>query len=192
MFSNSIEYSLDTPKNILEQNIFSMLKKDKNMLSGGGLEMGNCVIIIIGIIIVIIGFMICWFKNNLVETQALIQNIVCDDSSNPDRCKISITYIVNSIVYSKIIQMNKSNLSNEISMTIYYSESDPNIIELYNFNYSIIGICLIIFGAFLFMSSIGCSSYFGISNTNVQLDSDTNSDIYSNVKNEKGVSIVYS
>ncbi len=190
MFSDLMKYSFNMPKNILEQSIFSILKKDKDILKGGGLVMNNYITMIIGIMMLIIGFIMYWFKNNLIKIDAKIQNIICNDITNNNNCKISITYIVNSVAYSKIIQMNKLNLSDQMNMTIYYSESDPNIIELYNFNHSIIGLCLIVLGVFLFILSFGSSSYFNISTTNFKMNDDSN--IYTNIKNENGVDIAYS
>ncbi len=162
-----MEFSLDTPNNlndnILNKKIFSLIKNDI-MRGGNGVGNGggngytggsDCVTLIIGVIIVIVGFVLCWFKNDWVEIKADVKNVSCTGSDN---CNISITYIVNSIQYSKIITTNKSEVPTNSYLTIYYQESEPNVIKLHNFNYPVIGIGLIVLGIFILVSSFCCSS----------------------------------
>ena len=159
----SIEYSLKTPvfedSNILTKKIFEMAKTN-NIISGGGLGLGldldisNCIGVLCGIIIIIIGFVLLWFKNDLVETDATITTKSCDNNQIDGSCRLNITYIVDSIQYSKIITTNKSNITNELTIKIYYSQSEPNLIQLVNPNYSIIGIGSIIVGIFIIFYSI--------------------------------------
>ena len=134
---NSVSnYSLDTSKNlyfnILNEKISSLIKNDK-MYGGSNIDYFNKYnyIIIIGILMIVIGFIIIWYKNTWIKITAIITNISCIPVIGKE-CKISINYIVRKIQYSKIITIQKSNipkiLMNQIQ--IYYLESDPNIIKL--------------------------------------------------------------
>ena len=153
----SIEYSLNTPifqnTNILDKKLLNLIKYD--MQGGGiGLETYNCITIIIGIIIIIIGFILLWFKNNLVEIDAIIKT----QSYDKNEYKINITYNVNSIQYSKIITMEEN--PNTSTIKIYYQKSNPNSIQLYNQNYNVIGIGMIIVGIFIMFFSIKKNNIF--------------------------------
>ena len=191
MFDLSIEYSLNTPvfstPNILEQNIFDLIRNN-NMGGGGGygLDMSNCISLLIGLIIIIIGCVLLWFKNDLVEAEGIITSQSCDEGSV---CKINITYIVDSTQYSKIISMNKNNIPDTSTIKIYYQSLNPNEIQLYNPNYSIIGIGMIIIGVFIMIFSMGSN------NTNSSFESsglvNTDSNLYSNSINKDGLVVVY-
>lgn len=162
--SLSIEYSLNTPvfndSNILTKKIFQIAKT--NDMIGGNSDTSNCIGMLVGVIIIIIGFVLLWFKNDLVETEANINTKSCD--TNDGSCKLNITYIVDSTQYSKIITIPNSEISNsEISnsnisvkptIKIYYSQSEPNSIQLVNPNYSVIGIGSIIVGSFIIIFSM--------------------------------------
>lgn len=150
----STEYSLNTPVfnstiNILNKKIFDLAKT--NDLRGGGFEpnmdYSNCIVLLIGIIIIIVGSVLLSFKNDLVEAEANVISRDCNENSN--ECKINIKYQVAETQYSKIITITKSNISNETIIKIYYSQSDPNSIQLYNPNYSMIGIGMILAGIFV-------------------------------------------
>lgn len=190
MFDLSIEYSLNTPvfsaPNILEQKIFDLVRNN-NMGGGGyGLDMSNCISLLIGLIIIIIGCVLLWFKNDLVEAEGIITSQSCDEGSV---CKITITYIVDSTQYSKIISMNKNNIPDTSTIKIYYQSLNPNEIQLYNPNYSIIGIGMIIIGVFIIIFSMGSN------NTNSSFESsglvNTDSNLYSNSINKDGLVVVY-
>lgn len=160
----SIEYSLNTPvfvnsyshsgSDILSKKIFDLAKSNNNLSGGGGggfgLDMYNCISLLISIIVVIIGFVFLWFKNDLIETEAIVKSQSCDTDSE---CKINITYSVDNTQYSKIISMDKKNVPNTSIIKIYYQSSNPNSIQLYNLNYSIIGIGLIVIGIFIMIFS---------------------------------------
>lgn len=128
-------YSLDTSKNInfniLNEKISSLIKNDK-MYGGSNIDYYNKYnyIIIIGILMIVIGFMIIWYNNIWIKTIANITNISCIPLDK--ECKISINYIVGKIQYSKIITIQKSNISKILinQIQIYYLESDPKIIKL--------------------------------------------------------------
>ena len=162
MSDSSIEYSLNTPifsnLNILNQKIIELVKNN-NMGGGNGnkngfsnMDTSKCISIMVGIIIVIIGFSLAWFKNDLIEYEATIINKSCNDNNN--ECKINITYIIDQIQYSKIIIMNKQLFPTNSTIKIYYQHSDPNSIQLSNQNYYIIGFSLIIIGLLVIFFSI--------------------------------------
>lgn len=184
-----IEYSLNTPKfndNILNSKIINMLKNDNQLIGGSGdnfNNMSNCVVIIVGVIVIIIGFYLCWNKNDFTTTNAQIQNLSCDTLDYSSQCKFNLTYSVGTTQYSKVVTLDKSSAPTTNTIIIYYNESDPNIMRLYNFNYSVIGIILVIIGSFVLISSICCSN-------NINLISETQSsesNLYSESKNLNGV-----
>ena len=193
-----MEYSLNTPKyegNILNLKIINMLMKENQLIGGSGSgsgsadlsNMSNCIILIVGIIVIIVGFYLCWTKNDFVGTSGQIQNLSCDTSEFSSQCKFNVIYTVGTIQYSKVITLDKSatpttNPSTN-TITIYYKESDPNIMTLYNFNYSVIGIVLIIIGAFVLISSICCSTNMNI----IPQTQISESNLYSESKNINGV-----
>lgn len=158
-----IEYSLNTPtqNNILGARLIDMLKKDNLMIGGSGdnySNMSNCIVMMVGIIVIIIGFYLCWNKNDLTSTNGQIQNLSCDTTDYSSQCKFNIVYTVGSTQYSKVITLDKSAAPTTNTITIYYHESDPNNMSLYNYNYSVIGIVMIIIGGFVLISSICCSN----------------------------------
>jgi len=154
-----MEYSLNTPinnyNNMLDLKIINIIKNN-NMIGGiGGTEQNFIFIIIIGIIIIIIGFYLYFNKDDLICTKAKINNIICNPTSNlKSECKINITYLANKIHYSKTIIIDNSIVPpiQESMITIYYKQSNPNIVRLYNFDNSIIGISLIIIGIIIILS----------------------------------------
>lgn len=180
-----MEYSLNTPignyENILNSKILNIIKN--NNMVGGSNDNSNCIIIIIGIVIIIVGFYLCSCNNDWISTEAQIQNTSCDKT----KCKINITYTANTIQYSKTISMDKSNIPSSSTITIYYQESNPNIMRLYNFNYSIIGVVLITLGFVVLISSIYCINKLSNSSTNIESESN----LYTNTRNSDGINIVY-
>lgn len=202
----SIEYSLNSPvflnNDILSKKIFD-LARNNNMNGGGfGLDMSNCISLLIGIVIIIIGFVLLSFKNDLVESEAIIRTQTCDvnsensensENSQNSQCKINITYTVDSIQYSKIITLNKNNIPDAPTIKIYYQMSNPSSIQLYNFNYSIIGIGMIIIGIFIMIFSIGGISKGKTNDVSGSSKSiNIGSNLYSNTSNNDGFNIVYS
>lgn len=194
----SIEYSLNTPvfinshshsyssPDILSKKIFDLVKNNNNLSGGGfGLDISDCISLLLGIIIIILGFVLLWFKNDLVEAEAIVKSQSCDEGSG---CKINIVYTVDNIQYSKIISMNKKNVPTTPTIKIYYQGSNPSSIQLYNPNYSIIGIGMIIIGVFIMIFSMGGKTDniigSGLNKT------DTN--LYSNTLNKDGFNVVYS
>lgn len=157
----SIEYSLNTPifvnsysyshssSDILSKKIFDLAKSNNNLSGGGfGFDVSDCISLLIGIIVIIVGFVLIWFKNDLVKAEAIVKSQSCDEGLE---CKINITYVVDSIQYSKIISVDKKNIPDTSRIKIYYQSSNPSSIQLYNINYSIIGIGLIVIGVFIFL-----------------------------------------
>lgn len=166
----SIEYSLNTPvfvnsyshsslayssQDILSKKIFDLAKNNNNLSGGGfGLDISDCISLLIGIIIIIVGFVLLWFKNDLVEAEAIVKSQSCDESFGSG-CKINIVYTVDNTQYSKIISIDKKNIPDTTTIKIYYQGSNPSSIQLYNPNYSIIGIGMIIIGIFIMIFSMG-------------------------------------
>lgn len=191
----SIEYSLDTPvfaeTNILSKKILELAKSNDMVGGSFGLDPSNCIGILVGVIIIIIGFVLLWFKNDLIEAEATIVSKSCDDNQNDGNCKLNITYVVDSTQYSKIITIRGSNNSNESSIKIYYSQSEPNSIQLYNPNYSIIGIGSIIVGSFIIIFSISNGSDLSSTSSGTSF-SDSKTNIYSNSSIVDGLNVVYS
>ena len=184
-----IEYSLNTPTindNILNLKIINMLRIENKMIGGTGdnyMNMSNYIVILIGIIVIIVGFYLYWNKNDFTTTNGQVQNLSCETSNFNSQCKFNITYTVGSTQYSKVIQLDKSAVPTSNTITVYYKKSDPNVIRLYNFNYSIIGIILVIIGVFILISSICCTYNMNF----IQESQTTDSNIYTESKNSNGV-----
>jgi hypothetical protein len=194
MSDNSIEYSLNTPVfsnlNILNQKIIDLVKNN-NLEGGNGFDnfdTSNYLSMLIGIIIIIVGFVLLWFKNDLVELEATILNKSCNSDDN-NGCKINITYTVDSTQYSKIVTMNKNNIPNDSTIKIYYQKSDPNSIQLVNPNYSLIGIGSIIVGLFVIIFSMFNSNLSNTTSQTTILNTKTN--LYNNSTNVNGYDVVY-
>jgi hypothetical protein len=191
MSYNSIKYSLNndifSDTNILNKKIIDLIKNN-NLEGGSSLNKTNSssVSLIIGIIVIIIGFVLLWYKNNLVETDAIIVNRFCD---NNDECKINITYVVDSTQYSKIINLYKNNVPNESTIKIYYQQTEPNSIHLINPNYYIIGISSIILGSFIIIFSLFDTDSLDMSSKSSSLNNNIN--LYSNLKNNDSYQVVY-
>ena len=152
------EYSLDTPKdlyeNILNKKLYSLIKNDK-LYGGSTLADTNStsiISLITSLIIIIVGFILYWYKNIFIEIDAKIHNISCDEDKS---CDISINYIVNTTQYSKVLRSSKKYSPND-KIKIYYNLTNPNIIQLYNFNYEMVGIGIITLGVLFFLTSIYC------------------------------------
>jgi hypothetical protein len=191
MSYNSIKYSLNndifSDTNILNKKIIDLIKNN-NLEGGSSLNKTNSssVSLIIGIIVIIIGFVLLWYKNDLVEIDAIIVNRFCD---NNDECKINITYVVDSTQYSKIINLNKNNIPNESNIKIYYQQTEPNSIHLINPNYYIIGISSIILGSFIIIFSLFDTDSLDMSSKSSSLNNNIN--LYSNLKNNDSYQVVY-
>ena len=163
----STEYSLSTPifsnENILNKKILDMVK-NHNMIGGGfSLDFMSIILLLLGLILIIVGFVLLWIKNDYIETVAMIVNKDCLSTNNNsnDECKINIKYTVENIVYSKIISKSetisesksKSKSESDNLIKIYYSKSEPNSIILHDLNYSMIGISSIIVGIMIIIFS---------------------------------------
>lgn len=156
---SSMNYSLksDFPQDIFSYKIIDLIKS--NQMTGGGSNyftnfdsISNCIIMILGIILIIIGFYLYWNKNEFQSVNAQIHKLSCDH--NNSTCKYNIIYVVEQIQYSKIIDISQSFLFELPNIIVYYQKSDPNIMKLFNHNYTSIGIILIIVGVILFIYSL--------------------------------------
>ena len=191
MTYNSIKYSSNndifSDTNILNKKIIDLIKN--NNLEGGSSynnTNSSSVSLILGIIVIIIGFVLLWFKNDLVEIDAIIVNRFCD---NNDECKINITYVVDSTQYSKIINLNKNNVPNESTIKIYYQQTEPNSIHLINPNYYVIGISSIVLGSFIIIFSLFDTNSLDTTSKSSSLNNNIN--LYSNLKNNDSYQVVY-
>ena len=183
---DSFNYSLNTPdnisKNILNQQIFSIIKNENYMRGGTTSQTPNLIVILIGIILIIVGIIVYWYNGDMLTTQATVQNTTHNNSQT--EYHVSITYIVGTTEYSKVI--TTSTVPTDSKITIYYKQSDPNIIKLNDSNYSSIGIVLIVVGVILLISSFFSNNLFG---QNEGYDTDSN--LYQSSKNSSGFEIVY-
>lgn len=146
----SIDYFSATPmdlnSNILNHRIVDLINSNMNKFGGNPSNSSNFIIIILMIIIIIIGFIFIFIKDDWIETNAYINNRMCNNKNV--ECKINLRYVVDSISYSKIISIPNANYIENSIIKIYYKKSDHNIIKLYNFDYSIIGIILVAIASF--------------------------------------------
>ena len=185
-----MEYSLNTPTlndNILNMKIINMIRRENELIGGTGdnfMNTSNCIVLIVGIVVVIIGFYLCWNKNDFTSTNGQVQNLSCNTNYLNSECKFNVIYTVGSTQYSKVITLDKSSVPDSNTITVYYKESDPNVMRLYNFNYSVIGIILIIIGAFVLISSICCTNNMNFISETPQT---TESNLYTESKNSSGV-----
>ena len=151
--NNYLQYIIgkNYKENIINQILYTLIK-NKNIYGGGGynnLNNYNMIIIISTILIITVGILLCLYKSDYKIIEATIINIFCDNLSE---CKFNIIYTVNTIQYSKIIVLPKSNNTKKIInniIPIYYKKSNPNIISLTDFNYLTIGLSLIVLGFFI-------------------------------------------
>lgn len=156
------------------------------------------VIMIIGIILIIVGIILYFYKDDWKATIGTINSI--KKVNNSKKYNLDIIYVVNNIKYSKIITQDKTY--NSETITIYYKESNPNEISLYENNYITIGIILAIIGILMFIFSI----YTNLNNNNnnndknkngeslysSEIKTDDSSDIYLIHRNAgEGIDIVY-
>lgn len=176
MTNMSINYFLNTPFlsefNILNKNIVE-LTKNNNIIGGDtfgvGMNTPNFATIIVGIIIMIVGLMLLWFKNDLIVTEAIITSKFCYN----DGCKLNLIYTVDSVRYSKILTVDKFHV-NDTKIQIYYQKSNPNFIQLYKSNDYFIEILSLVIGLIFIFYSIYNNHKF---NDIISSMSSTSSDI---------------
>lgn len=140
-----------------------------------------CTTLIIGILMFIIGLYLYSKRDEWLMCSGTITKSICSDVNNMDSgCKICFKYNVSQTEYNKTIfiqpkmtylndvikQIGLDKLfntfgSNSISqynvgfqIQIYYLVANPNIVRLYEINYEIIGLALMIVGGFLMIPSI--------------------------------------
>jgi len=120
--------------------------KDKlmNQRGGGNIIINTCFQYIIGIILIIIGFLLYNSQDQWGKTIGTITTVNCDLK----KCYYTVEYSVYNIIFNKNI-VNKVNYNNyKISdkIEIIYNKTDPNIFKLYEFNYKYIGIIISLIG----------------------------------------------
>lgn len=163
---------------------------------GFSVNISDFITLLIGIIIIIIGFVLLGFKNDLIEVQAIIEAQSCDKSqaqaqAQSQECDINIRYIVDDTQYSKIISINKNNIPSTQTFRIYYHRSNPNSIQLFNPNYYAIGLGMIIIGIIIMLFFTSSSSSTDEKTDELRLIK-TGTDLYSSALNKDGLNIVYS
>ena len=84
--------------------------------------------------------------------------------------------------------MDEKNVSTTSTIKVYYQGSNPSSIQLYNPNYSIIGIGMIIIGVFIMIFSMGGKT----DNVAGSGLNKTDTNLYSNTLNKDGFNVVYS
>lgn len=182
---SSIEYSLASPKKefdndfILNKKIIEIIKNNNNIMIGGG-NVINWIVIIIGIILIGIGFFL-YFNNG--SWNSIDASIISISNSSNSQSNIFVKYTVNNNTYSKQIQIPSSNIPVSNTITLYYQQSNPNVVSLYNFNYTILSIIL----GFIGLSLIIIPNLF---NSN-QNSNKNYLDIYDTHVSSNGLNTVY-
>lgn len=123
----------------------------------------NCVTVIICITILVIAIHILT-NFNVMDWKSLTANVNNIEKINntSDKYKISISYIVNNIEYSKNIIVNKSFVDNPFfnnvpintTITIYYNVNKPNKITLINIDYQLLAKILIVLSIIILLHTI--------------------------------------
>jgi len=194
--SDFYNFNLNNDTNILDL-INNELNNQNDFIQLGAGSINNIyinVIMIIGIILIIVGIILYFYKDDWKATIATINSI--RKINNSKKYDFDIVYIVNNIKYSKIITQDTTY--NSETITIYYKESNPDVISLYENNYATIGIILAIIGVLMFIFTI----YTNLNNNNnnnngesfysSEIKTDDSSDIYPIHRNAgEGIDIVY-
>jgi hypothetical protein len=88
--------------------------------------------------------------------------------------------------YTKTLSLSKSTKIDTKYLSIYYDEKNPNLIRFYNFNYTIIGVILMIVGTFILINNFKDNFSFN------EMKNSSENKIYENVvDNGNGIQIVY-
>lgn len=116
---------------------------------GGGNEsiLNFCFHYIIGLILIVIGFLL---YNSQDQWERTIGTIIAIDC-NFDACISLIKYSVNNIEFKKnIVNLGKTyKVSDRVE--VIYDKTNPNIFKLHEFNYKYIGIIILLIGLFIFV-----------------------------------------
>lgn len=122
--------------------------KLNNQRGGGNDNIINfCFHYIIGIILIIIGFLLYNSQDQWTKTTGKIIDVNC----NFDSCASTIKYNVNNIEFKKnIVNLGKPYKVSDM-IEVIYDKTNPNIFKLYEFNYKYIGIIILLIGLFTLM-----------------------------------------
>lgn len=191
MIAEIIENSLDYDNFFNKFNslkIIDLFSNELNLKGGNNNEnsLYYHIILIMGIIIITIGIYLCCEKNDYASTDGIVSNITYDATGIISLCKFNITYNVDNIQYSKIITVDKLSEPTKNIIKIYYKVSDPNIMILYDFNYIIMGLILVIIGLFLIISSLYNYSFINLNET-IKSTAINEPSFYDETKNIDGI-----
>lgn len=118
--------------------------RDKLMIqSGGGDNMWSGILhLLIGIILITVGFILYKSQNQWNKTDAKILEIIPNNKylNLKISYQISESTNINSIIKNVTVPKSDYRLNEEI--TIYYDKSDPNIIKVKELNYKYLGIII--------------------------------------------------
>ena len=121
------------------QGKLSSLYKNKIMRGGG--ELMDCINIklIIGILLLIVSIIFIHINSPYNSTNA---NILKKNNN-----LMLIEYYVNDVRYEKILEKQ----TDEDIIEIYYEKLNPNLIRLYQINYTLIGIIILAIAIYLIL-----------------------------------------
>lgn len=107
--------------------------------------------IVIGLVLIIIGYYYVSSSNKYVLTTGVVKSVICEDkiqSKTTDKsttttttkvCTLNIEYNVNNVIYTNTLTTNNEVHSANQSIQIEYLESDPNKIRMPGLSDSTIG-----------------------------------------------------
>lgn len=113
----------------------------KNKILRGGGELMDCINIklIVGILLLIISIIFIHINSPYSRTNA---NILKKDNK-----MILIEYYVNDVRYEKLLERK----TDDDIIEIYYEKLNPNLIRLYEINYTLIGIIILAIAIYLIL-----------------------------------------
>ncbi len=127
-------------------NLDKIQIKDKLIQGGGGSIYFNYVNLILGIVLITLGFISLFYNNFWIETDASILKV----SPSKFETKLLIKYVVNKLEFTKILLLTeKINYKSGDNIKIFYDKNDPNLIKTALFNHKITGSILMLIGIYL-------------------------------------------
>ena len=107
--------------------------------------------IIIGLVLIIIGYYFVSSSNKYISITGIVKNVICEDkiqtnstsrsttTSTTKVCTLNIEYNVNNVVYTNSLTVNNVIYSMDQPIQIEYLESDPNQIRMPGLSDSTLG-----------------------------------------------------
>lgn len=130
-------------------NKVTIRDKLMNQIGGGDSLMNNSIHYIIGIILLIIGFLLYNSQDQWGKTIGVISNVKC----NLNVCDSLVKYSVGEINFTKILVSQENIYKVSDHVEIIYDKINPNIFKLHEFNYKYIGVIIMIIGIFTIIKS---------------------------------------